>query len=287
MFPPDGSGSPVDNPVNNPVDNSGNGAAPRAREIMGEKSSSMEGFSRDQRYKEKTQNLSGQLPSPKLVAALADARLALAGEIHRDRVNPHFGSRYASLDGILASVVPVLAARGVIVSQAIDHAGDIDYLRTTITDGETCLEASTAICAGRADVQRFGSAVTYARRYSLAALLALAVDDDDDGNTAIASKPLGAYVTASSPNQGNHTQEGTGWPQTALEGLVGVSPAGSSLEIHFGKNKGTPLAHLTRQSLEWYRSDWEPSPNPRTGEMNPADVRLKAAVIDECARRDA
>ena len=115
----------------------------------------------------------------------------------------------------------------------------------------------------------------------------LDVDDDDDGNTAIASKPLGASVTASSPNQGNHTQEPTGGPQTALEGLVGVSPGGSSLEIHFGKNKGTPLAHLTRRSLEWYRSDWEPSPNPRTGEMNPADVRLKAAVIEECARRDA
>jgi hypothetical protein len=54
---------------------------------------------------------------------------------------------------------------------------------------------------GKADSQGFGSAITYARRYSLCAVLNLVADDDDDGHRASQRKAAGASSDAPTPAQ--------------------------------------------------------------------------------------
>ena len=98
----------------------------------------------------------------------------------------------------------------------------------------------------------------------------MAIDDDDDANTA-----------TEHPER-KQTPKATVEPtQAAFEVPETVSdhPAGEVV-IHFGKNKGRRVAELSLRSLQWYVSEWQLNPNPRTGEVNPADKALKKAVGD-------
>lgn len=109
----------------------------------------------------------------------------------KDHVNPHFKSRYADLSDCWATVREPLAANGLAVIQA-----------TTIRDGQTVMVTTLAHTSGewfrgeypvtpiKSDPQSLASAHTYARRYSLTAILGLtATDDDDDGNDATHAAP--------------------------------------------------------------------------------------------------
>ena len=112
---------------------------------------------------------------------------AAIGTLHRDATNPHFKSKYTTLDHILEAVRPALAAHGLLLSQ---HLTATDTVITRITDGTDELTSNVRICGGNAPTpQQYGSAVTYARRYALTALLAISTDADDDGELVAANRP--------------------------------------------------------------------------------------------------
>lgn len=183
---------------------------------------------------------------------------AVVGTIRKDKINPRFHSTYASLDSILAAVVPALAAQQLVLTQAVNAGDTRDVVVTRITDGETSVEACTPICADRTDPQKFGSAVTYARRYGLSSLLALAVDEDDDGNSAAAARP------AAPPRD----------TPPATEAAQGV--------VHFGKNKGVPLTDLPDGSLRWYANEWEPNDSAGAGaHARDLDLKEQARLVLE------
>lgn len=48
--------------------------------------------------------------------------------------------------------------------------------------------------------------------------------------------------------------------------------------IHFGNRRGTKLGDLEDRDVAWYADRWTIKPNPRTNKVEPADLRLKAAV---------
>lgn len=143
----------------------------------------------------------------KLAAAFAKAQAKFTS-IEKDRTNPHFNSRYATLDACLDMVRAPLAEHGLCVLQFCanvqqDHAHvyslDVrtrlqhesgEYLENRVTmpvlppsrkrrDGEEEVQ-SHAIPTP----QQIGSALTYGRRYGLSLLLGLSADEDDDGNAA-------------------------------------------------------------------------------------------------------
>jgi hypothetical protein len=104
------------------------------------------------------------------------------GIIKKDSKNPHFKNTYASLTQILSEVKPLLTECGLILIQPISLEG----VGTTIIDFETGEKIETVISLPtNLTPQQLGSAITYFRRYTLASLLSLEIDDDDAQSTVI------------------------------------------------------------------------------------------------------
>jgi hypothetical protein len=98
--------------------------------------------------------------------------------------NPHFKSKYADLATVLDTAKPALQNHELLVTHAREVVEMQEYLVTTLfhTSGEF-IQSRTLLQPVKRDPQGYGSAITYARRYDLSALLGLA-QDDDDGNGA-------------------------------------------------------------------------------------------------------
>ena len=116
---------------------------------------------------------------------IAPALVKAIGEIPnppKNAVNPHFKNRYADLASIIETVKPILLKNGLTVIQGSEADGNIVTVRTRIlhVSGEW-IETSLTMAAAGSDPQKIGSAITYARRYSISSILNIAADDDDDG----------------------------------------------------------------------------------------------------------
>ena len=107
--------------------------------------------------------------------------------IEKDSSNPHFKNRYASLDGILDEVRPLLAEQGLSLIQMPSGDGDNFKLTTMLIhiSGEWIESDSLSMRPTKSDPQGIGSATTYARRYGVSSFLGLSTGEvDDDGNAA-------------------------------------------------------------------------------------------------------
>lgn len=103
--------------------------------------------------------------------------------------NPHFKSRYVDLAGCVEAVIDALNYHGIALIQKT-HDCDSGVKVETIFMHETGEQISGGMIhvpADRQNAQGYGSALTYARRYSLMAACGIA-PEDDDGNAA--SKPV-------------------------------------------------------------------------------------------------
>ncbi|HSW65242.1 MAG TPA: ERF family protein [Dissulfurispiraceae bacterium] len=141
------------------------------------------------------------------IASLATALSAAQGEMEnasKNSLNPHFRSKYADLAEVINTVRPVLSKHGLSVMQFPSYSDGIVHVETVIahTSGEWMSEKCSAP-AQKQDPQGVGSAISYLRRYSLAAVCNLA-QEDDDANAASkapkqAAKPMPAPATAQKP----------------------------------------------------------------------------------------
>lgn len=119
-----------------------------------------------------------------LVAAMIAAQKSF-DIVRKNAKNPHFNQKYADLATVIDAVVPGLLANGVLMTQPVVRAEDGGLLLRTIlhhgASGEQMI--SEVPLPAPADWQKWGSALTYARRYTLLALVGVA-PEDDDGNQA-------------------------------------------------------------------------------------------------------
>ena len=106
------------------------------------------------------------------------------GKVSKSANNPFFKSKYAPLPDILEAISDPLDESGLTFSQFPDG----DSLTTILMHPESgeWIEAAYSMHPVKSDPQSVGSAITYARRYALGAILALNIDEDDDGNKASA-----------------------------------------------------------------------------------------------------
>jgi hypothetical protein len=113
--------------------------------------------------------------------ALSKAQSKMKGAV-KDSTNPHFRSRYADLESVIDAIKAPFAECGLSYFQCVSE--DCLHLITTIAheSGET-ISGSVPLIIGKQDMQGVGSAITYARRYGLAALAGVS-QTDDDGNAA-------------------------------------------------------------------------------------------------------
>jgi hypothetical protein len=106
----------------------------------------------------------------------------LMGKVGKDATNPHFKNKYASLSNIIEAVTPHLNAVGLSVIQLPCESG-LETMLLHIS-GEFISSVSATPCKDVSNPQALGSAITYARRYALGAVLSLNIDEDDDAQKA-------------------------------------------------------------------------------------------------------
>jgi len=127
----------------------------------------------------------------KISPALVKAINAIEG-VKKGADNPFFKSKYANLESVIEAAHDALSANGLAVMQG---PGPMDGNCITLTtrlvhESGEWIETDFSLPAGKMDPQAAGSAITYARRYSLMAMLNMpAVDDDGEASMPRSTKP--------------------------------------------------------------------------------------------------
>lgn len=121
----------------------------------------------------------------KLAEALSKAQSTIQ-EAKEDSKNPFFKSNYADLTSVWRACKQSLTANGLSVVQTTDFQDDKLMVLTTLlhSSGEW-MKGRMPLYLAKQDPQSMGSAITYARRYALAAIVGVCKEgEDDDGETA-------------------------------------------------------------------------------------------------------
>ncbi len=132
-----------------------------------------------------------------LATALAKAQGAMRFAA-KDANNPFFKSKYADLSSVVEAIREALATNGLSYMQHLQQSEKHEVCVETVilhASGQWIGCGTVAIPVNKNDAQGYGSALTYARRYSLSAAVGV-VADDDDGNAAAASAPKPAAAPA-------------------------------------------------------------------------------------------
>jgi hypothetical protein len=138
----------------------------------------------------------------KIAAAFVAAKKEFAPAL-KSSTNPHFRSKYADLAGCLEAVNDALLNNGIAVYQ--ETSADLDGVTVETVfmheSGEVLRGGKLHVPAAKQDPQGYGSALTYARRYSIMAACGIAAEDDD-GNAASKAKPRNALDNVQPAVQG-------------------------------------------------------------------------------------
>lgn len=127
------------------------------------------------------------------IGALAKALSAAQGQfkpIKRESANPFYKSKYADLGAIIEATREALSKNGLAVSQlvspgTVDGGNEHVNIETVLMhESGEWIKGTISLIPKADDPQSVGSALTYARRYSLSAILGVASEEDDDATAA-------------------------------------------------------------------------------------------------------
>ena len=107
----------------------------------------------------------------------------MMGKVNKDATNPFFNSKYASLSNILEAIKTPLLESGLSFTQFPTGQNGLTTVLMHSESGEY-MQTDYFMNPTKSDPQAQGSAISYMRRYALAAVLGLNIDDDDDANAA-------------------------------------------------------------------------------------------------------
>jgi hypothetical protein len=143
----------------------------------------------------------GAVKLQSLMTSLIAARTAMKEAPKKTATNPHFGSKYATLDEVLDAVMPHLLANGLFLMQVPIQLGQRMVLSSILWHAPS----REVMDCGEYDLgpvpitnpQMMGSAITYARRYTMQCIAGVAAEEDDDG--AVATRPAQPTRPAAAP----------------------------------------------------------------------------------------
>jgi hypothetical protein len=221
--------------------------------------------------------------TPEQQVSLAKALVAFVSEatdIKADDYNPHYKSKFASLEAHLLSLKPLAKKHGLAIIQM--PIGDIDAvgIRNFIIHEDGGMLSCNALVPAEKGMsgQQAGSLYSYVRRYSLASIAGIATHDDDAESDRVAKTPVKKeYITPVS----KPTASGTKF----IPNPSAKAPAVGEAVAPFGDLKGTPLAQLPLKSadrtvkfgdLNYFANVWKPKPFGDNTEISPRDLRVKA-----------
>jgi hypothetical protein len=124
-----------------------------------------------------------------IAAALARAQMNM-GKALKQSANLAFRSKYADLGNVIDACLPALNEAGIALIQPTGEDAHGRFVETILIHGESgeSLSCRVPLIVAKNDMQGYGSAVTYARRYGLMAMAGIA-PEDDDGNAAAKAAP--------------------------------------------------------------------------------------------------
>lgn len=221
----------------------------------------------------------GEIETTEHLAEMAKALATAQGEMaaaSKDRNNPHFNYSYATLASVWEACRAPLAKNGLaVVQQPVSNNGRIGVVTTLLHASGQWMRSTLWVTPKDQGAQALGSALTYGRRYSLAAFVGVAPDDDDDGHGATVgsdgngkshSKPPRAPAQTSHPATQPPRGETDSFPE-------GAPPTGDKAD---GEQKNRILQHFKK--LGW------PAPHQRSwlqkhaGVQGVSDLTAAAAV---------
>jgi len=163
-------------------------------------------------------------PINKLINALIEAYSDITSA-EFDKVNPHFKSKYASLESVIKAVKPHLLKYGILYRQVSKYTENGICIETIFHGhGAELGTGEIFLPVDKRTAQGFGSALTYARRYSLSLACGIGSEEDDDGNQAekeVGKKP----VPKKDPEPVKQIQDDKdeAWAETFVDGFLKVA----------------------------------------------------------------
>ena len=144
-------------------------------------------------------------------AALAAAQMEM-GKALKDSNNPAFKSKYADLASVMDACMPALNRHGIAVFQPTVDDDSGRYVKTILahSSGEV-IECRVPLIVNKNDMQGYGSAVTYARRYGLMGMAGIAPEDDDGDAAAKAPPPKAPHASTEALRDA--------WRDSVMDGL--------------------------------------------------------------------
>lgn len=184
-----------------------------------------------------------------LAAALIGVQGAVEG-VARDKTNPHFRNRYATLEAVIDTARPALQANGLAFTQAPGSVvdGAVEVTTMLMHASGQWMRSTLHVPLGKRDPQGVGSAITYGCRYSLMATLGLP-PTDDDGESAV---DRAAPQETAPPRKSSAQAKRDGEWQTILESLA---PSMDSAALLSWAYECEPA--LERLPKAWQAEAWE------------------------------
>ena len=204
-----------------------------------------------------------------LMAAFATFQ-GLLENVKKDSNNPFFKSKYADLASIFDEIRPKLAATGLAVSQWPQSDGSL--VTILMHESGEWLEGTYTMTPADSKPQSLGSAITYARRYALGAILGVASEEDDDGNASSVGssektqqRPVSvsarAIPVSPSPSNAPMAEE----PRITLEQQDHIVRACSQLDALKDKSEGWTLSYLCGE--RWKLNTIDEMPETMAGQV--------------------
>lgn len=148
------------------------------------------------------------------IGELAKALSAAQGQLStakKKSTNPHFKSKFADLSEVWEACRAALSKNKIAVIQCPQFSEKCDYLETTLVhESGEYMVSRMVLKNAKGDMQGLGSSISYAKRYSLAAMVGVtSEDEDDDGNAASFVQPIAQSkpaqpTTGFDPNNKQH-----------------------------------------------------------------------------------
>ena len=143
----------------------------------------------DKQNKQKKENKMTTKPKLNIIKLLMDARADIQ-PIKKSGTNPHFKSKYATLEGVIEAVTEPLSKHGfLLIHRSTQNEHGMTITTELLHETGEGFATSIPLVLGKNDMQGLGSAITYARRYGIMSLLNLPAEDDDGNQAARGAAP--------------------------------------------------------------------------------------------------
>jgi len=126
-----------------------------------------------------------------IYAALARAQ-ATYQSAQKNGYNPHYKSSFSTFEDLVLASRESLTREGLSVSQYLNSEDDKEYLITLLmhSSGEMLKSRVRIYVKDSTDIQKFGSAMTYLKRYVYASMCGISTSEQDDDGSSVMMEPL-------------------------------------------------------------------------------------------------